>query len=478
MSAKNNQKKVDLPTKLAYGFGAVANGAKSNGFNYLLLFYYSQVVGLRADLVSLGIMIALIFDAFSDPFVGYVSDNFHSKLGRRHPFMYAAGLPVAIGYYFLWAPPDWDQSSLFLYFVCMAVLIRTLITFYEIPATALVAELTEDYDERTEMMSFRYFFGWWGGLTMAVLNYLVFLPESKGGLEYLEGWTNYGLAASVLIFISIYLSSIGTHRHIPNLKQPPPRARFNIRRAAQELRETLSNRSFFALFLSALFVAVAGGVSAALSIYFSRHFWEFTTSQIGYMNIPYFLSALLALFFAPSVSMVFGKKIGAILVFSLAIALAPLPYVLRLIGWFPDNNTPELFWLLLSFNSFEVMLMIMASSLIAAMIADVVEDSELKTGRRSEGIFFAANSFAQKAVNGFGVVVAGQILAVIQFPTQAKPGDVPSEVLFNLAFFYVPVLMVFYLAAVAALSIYDINREGHLDNLRLLSKNTSHDSTT
>ena len=120
----------------------------------------------------------------------------------------------------------------------------------------------------------------------------------------------------------------------------------------------------------------------------------------------------------------------------------------------------------------------MASSLIAAMIADVVEDSELKTGRRSEGIFFAANSFAQKAVNGFGVVVAGQILAIIQFPTQAKPGDVPSEVLFDLAFLYVPVLMVFYLAAVAVLSIYDINREGHLNNLRLLSKNTSHDSTT
>ena len=109
-------------------------------------------------------MIALIFDAFSDPLVGYISDNYHSRLGRRHPFMYAAGLPVAVAYYFLWAPPEWDQASLFLYFVCMAVLIRTLITFYEIPATALVAELTEDYDERTEMMSFRYFFGWWGGL--------------------------------------------------------------------------------------------------------------------------------------------------------------------------------------------------------------------------------------------------------------------------------------------------------------------------
>ena len=157
------------------------------------------------------------------------------------------------------------------------------------------------------------------------------------------------------------------------------------------------------------------------------------------------------------------------LVFGLAIALAPLPYILRMIELFPQNNTSELFWLLMVFNSFEVMLMIMASSLVAAMIADVVEDSELKTGRRSEGIFFAANSFAQKAVNGLGVVVAGQILASIQFPTQAKPGDVPAEVIFDLAFFYVPVLMIFYLAALSVLSLYKINREDHSDNLRLLS---------
>jgi glycoside/pentoside/hexuronide:cation symporter, GPH family len=72
-------RRVDFSTKLFYGFGAVANGAKSNGFNYLLLFYYSQVVGLRADLVSIGILIALIFDAVSDPLVGFISDNFHSR---------------------------------------------------------------------------------------------------------------------------------------------------------------------------------------------------------------------------------------------------------------------------------------------------------------------------------------------------------------------------------------------------------------
>ena len=85
---------TDLRTKLFYGFGAVANGAKSNGFNYLLLFFYSQVIGLPPQWVSVGILIALLFDAVSDPVVGYVSDHLHSRWGRRHPLMYLSGVPV------------------------------------------------------------------------------------------------------------------------------------------------------------------------------------------------------------------------------------------------------------------------------------------------------------------------------------------------------------------------------------------------
>jgi GPH family glycoside/pentoside/hexuronide:cation symporter len=462
-------RRVDLATKIFYGFGAVANGAKSNGFNYLLLFYYSQVIGLRADLVSIGILIALVFDAISDPLVGHISDNFHSRWGRRHPFMYASGIPVAIAYYFLWSPPAWDQNALFLYFVCIAVFIRTLITFYEIPATALVAELTDDYDQRTEMMSFRYFFAWWGGLTMAVLNYLVFLPEEKGGLEYVQGWTNYGLTASIVIFVSIFVSTIGTHKHIPHLRQPPPKTPFDLKKTTSELKETLSNRSFFALFFSALLTAVAAGVSTSLSIYFSRHFWELTITEIGLMNLPYFLSAFIALFLAPLVSRVMGKKLGGITIMGVAFAMAPMPFILRLLGWFPENGTDALFWTLVVFNTIEVTLIIMSSSLIAAMIADVVEDSEIKTGRRSEGIFFAANSFAQKAVNGLGVVVAGQILAYIQFPTQAKPGEIPESTLADLAYIYVPVILIFYLAALSVLTMYKIKREDHSENLRRLA---------
>jgi len=91
-------------TKLLYGFGSVAFGIKDQGFAYLLLLYYNQVLGLPEDWIGLGILVALVLDAFIDPVVGYASDNLHSRWGRRHPFMYAAALPVAVSYYLLWTP--------------------------------------------------------------------------------------------------------------------------------------------------------------------------------------------------------------------------------------------------------------------------------------------------------------------------------------------------------------------------------------
>ena len=80
-----DDRRLGLSTKLFYGFGSAAYGVKDSGFNYFLLFFYSQVMGLPPSYVSLAIMVALVFDAMSDPVVGQVSDNWHSKWGRRHP---------------------------------------------------------------------------------------------------------------------------------------------------------------------------------------------------------------------------------------------------------------------------------------------------------------------------------------------------------------------------------------------------------
>ena len=166
MEETQQEKKLDFKTKFFYGFGSISFGIKNNGFSYFVLFVYSSVLGLPAWMAGLALNLVLIADAITDPLVGYFSDRTRSRLGRRHPFMYAAALPVAITYYFLWTPPesltDWE---LFSYLLFCAIVIRVFITFYEVPSVSLGPELTDNYVERTSLMSFRYFFGWFGGLT-------------------------------------------------------------------------------------------------------------------------------------------------------------------------------------------------------------------------------------------------------------------------------------------------------------------------
>jgi len=459
--------KYVLRPRIYYGIGAVAFGVKSNGLNYLLLYFYSQVLGLPAEWVSFGIFIALMLDAVSDPLIGYISDNFRSKWGRRHPFMYLFGVPAAIAYYFLWTPPDLSSEQLFIYFISLTILARTLMTLYEIPSVALGPELTFDYDERTKFAAARYFFGWWGGLSMALLIYFVFLPEESGGMENVAGWSNYGFAASIIIAVSIYICAIGLHSHIPKLTLANVK-KLSLFEAAQEIRQALSNRQFLALFTSASFFSMAAGISLSLSIYYARHFWELRTEQLGYLQLPLFASALVALIIAPVISERLGKKWAAIATVLFWVTIAPLPLFLRLAGLFPENSSEMLLPILMFFAFVETTLAIMSGIFFAAMFADIVEDNQVITKQRSEGLYYSASSFTQKALNSLGVLAAGQMLAYVDFPEGAKPGDVPAETMNNLAFITIGTLGIILVAAISALFFYNISRTSHNSNLENL----------
>ena len=291
----SDHRQVSIGQKVAYGFGSVAFGVKSNGFDYFFLIFYSQVMGVSAYLVSLALMMALIVDALSDPLIGYLSDNTRSRWGRRHPFMYAAAIPASVAYYFLWNPPvGLEGDALFPYIVTVAVLVRTLITVYEIPSSSLVAEMSDDYDERTSMLSYRYFFGWTGGTLMgAFATIFILVPTAtiSNGMFNVEGHGQVGAIAATVIFLAIMISALGTHKTIPDLKPPPPARQMSVGLIYREVFETLASRSFLALFLAALFGAIASGVSTTLSFYFSTFFWGFSTEQIGLISLSVVISA-------------------------------------------------------------------------------------------------------------------------------------------------------------------------------------------
>ena len=462
-------------TKFSYGFGAVAFGVKDNGFAYFLLLFYSQVIGVDARLVGLALTAALFIDAFVDPIVGYWSDNFRSRWGRRHPFMYAAALPISASYFLLWNPPEgWSDGATFWYLLVLAVTIRVFISFYEIPSTALAPELTDHYDERSTLLSHRSYWGWTGGNAMSVFMFSVLFPmfatkAIPNGQFNRDAYSTYGMIASGLILVSILVSALGTHGRIATLKSPPPQRRLTPVTIFKEIFETLANRSFVALFISAIFGAIASGLSAALSFYFFTYFWNFTTQQSGFVTMGVFISAVIGATLAPIVSRTIGKKRGAIIIGLIAFLGSPMPIVLRLLGILPDNGDPFVFWFVFFATMFDVGLIICFQILSGAMMADLVEQAEVKTGRRSEGIFFAASAFIRKVVGGIGLTAATFVLTMAQLPKGADPSQVSTDTIWRLGAYYVPTILSLWLAMLAVMAAYNLSRKDHEDNLAKLA---------
>ena len=475
-STSGEAPKLTLGLKSAYGFGSAAYGIKNNGFDYFLLLFYSQVIGLDARLVGIAITTALVFDAISDPIVGYWSDNLRSRWGRRHPFMYAAVIPVTASYFLLWNPPaGLSETGLFWYLLVLAVTIRTFITMYETPSSALAPELTDHYDERSSLISFRYYFGWTGGNAMSVLMFFFLFPlmttaTIEDGRFNPESYEIMGIIASGLIFLSIMVSALGTHSRIPYLKQPPVQRRITLGTIFKEIFETLSNKSFIALFLASLMGAVATGLAAALAFYFYTYFWEFSSEETGVLIMGAFISAMIAFALAPWVTRHLGKKRGAMIVGIVAFVGAPLPILLRLLGWLPGNESSAIFWIVLFTNIIDLGLIICFQILTNSMMADLVEQSELETGRRSEGVFFSAATFIRKSVQGLGILVASMVLYLAAFPTGAGVDTVPQDSVWRLGAYYVPTILVLWMTMMVVLSRYELDREGHEENLRQLAE--------
>ncbi len=178
--AKTRSGRLPLSTKIFQGIGALPDTFKNFAFSTFLLFYYNQVLGVRAVLASVAIMVALVIDALTDPMVGSFSDNLRSRLGRRHPLMYAASVPLGVFLYLVFSPPaGLSEIGLFAWLVAFAIATRVSMAFYLVPWNALFAEFSDDYAERTSIITFRYLVGWTGGVIFTFCHVDVHFPELR-----------------------------------------------------------------------------------------------------------------------------------------------------------------------------------------------------------------------------------------------------------------------------------------------------------
>ena len=197
------RRQVSIPTKIAYGMGQGISSVKDMLFHFFFLFFFTNLLGVSEFLVVIASSIALIVDAVSDPLMGQITDNYRSKKwGRRHIFMLYSIIPTGLFLTLLFSPPqDLSTLGLFLWMTSFAVLVRLALTIFRVTYYSLGAELSSDYNERTNIVSVREIFNGLFNISVFVIGFTIFLPDSpqfEDGMMNRDGYAPLALTMAII----------------------------------------------------------------------------------------------------------------------------------------------------------------------------------------------------------------------------------------------------------------------------------------
>ncbi|MDE2487342.1 MAG: MFS transporter [Alphaproteobacteria bacterium] len=465
-------KPVSTGLSFIYGLGSVASGVQL-AIYALLLFFYNQVVGLSPGAVSVALAISLVLDAVWDPLVGHLSDNARTRWGRRHPFMYASAIPIVLTVVALWNPPaGLDSSGKFLWLLSFVVLSRLFLSLYEMPSAALAPELAPGYHDRTVLLSYRWVLGAFGGAVATSLGYFWFFratPQYPVGQLNPAAWGPMSLTAAGIILFSILISAIGTHHRIATLHIPPAR-KASVGSNLRDIAATLKNWNLGVGLAASLIAGLSYGLYGGLALYFDTFFWGLKASQVGILNLANVVSTLFAAFAATALSRVLGKRNAQVILFFVCVVTIQSPFLLRLLGAFPENGSPVLLPMLMGFRFVGGVLTNAGFILMLSMIADITEEAQLKTGRRSEGLLMSAYTFVTKATGAISALLPAMVLALVHFPARAKPGSVDPAIVHHMAWVYLPVTSTLSFVSIAIWMLYRIDKNAHERNLASIAE--------
>ena len=450
--------------KLFFGMGQIAEGLKNRTFETFLFFYYVQVLGLSPGLAGLAMLIAVASDAVTDPLMGTLTDGHRSRMGRRHPFMYGAAIPLGALFIMMFNPPETlGEQGLFIWLTVGSVLARTALSVYHVPHMALGAELTSDYDERTTVVAYRSWFQLASAWSVTPLAFGLFFTASPGyenGQLDPSKYSGFSIFFGVIMAAAILLTALGTHSRIPSLPKSPPKARrLGPRRVIAEFKEASRSPSCRVFVVTLLGLAIGAGVQRVLELHMFTYFWLLSSEQIRDIGVAGLLGAIVGVPCWARFSRYLGKKWTLILGNIMWMGFLTLPPFAAMLGAFPDQES-ELYIPLL------IASMVLAAfgnggtfAVGGSMAADLVDEHALATGERREGMFFGVFGFCGKASPGLGIWLAGMVLEWIDFPTNAAPETVSELTVNRLVWVYGPTVFLFVLVTTLVMLRYQITRE-------------------
>jgi GPH family glycoside/pentoside/hexuronide:cation symporter len=443
MTATAPSEKLPFWTKLAYGAGDLSPAivAAINGF--FLNAFLLDVAGLRPAAAGAIFLIVKVWDAVNDPLLGILSDRTRSRWGRRRPWLLFAAVPFGVMFFLQWVVPPLSDAGKFWYYLIVALLLDTAYTAVNVPYAALTPELTHDYDERTNLSSFRFSFSILGGVFAAFLHTLIvgaFSDVFRGYLASAAIW-------SFFIIIPNFITFAFTREvHFQEARPEGPGILDGLRVAFRNKPFVYVTVIYLLSWLSIQFV------QSNLILYV--RYWIGAEEVFGTLVLAVQVSAFLFVLVWTRVSKRIGKQTTYYIGMSFWVLVSVVLFLVQ-----PGQIGLLYLLAILAGGGVSIGYLIPWS-----MLPDVVEHDELETGQRREGIYYGFFVFLQKLGLSLGLAISNFTLEAAGYLTPAPgapPPVQPPAVLLALRTFVSLAPAVVLLISFAAVRAYPITRERH-----------------
>ncbi|MBO1350870.1 MAG: MFS transporter [Hormoscilla sp. GUM202] len=459
--------KLSFLTKLAYGVGDMGPAITANVLVFFLLPFFTDVAGISAGLAGSILMVGKISDALNDPVVGFLSDRTRHPWGRRYPWIVFGGIPFGIIFCLQWVVPGFSEWGLFCYYVAIGVLFNIAYTAVSLPYTALTPELTKDYNERTNLNSFRFAFSIGGSILSLVLATFIFSQVQDTGQRYLV----LGIVCTVISVLPLYLCVWGTRKRVAavqRLRVEDPEDSEASLSLPEQLRVAFSNRPF--LFVIGIYLCswLAVQVIGSVMKYFVVDLMGLEPQIFPQVALTVQGTAFLMLFVWTRVSDRFGKKA----VYYMGTALWLIAQIILL--YLQPGQVGLMYFLAVIAGCGVAVAYLVPWS----MLPDVIDLDELRTGQRREGVFYAFMVLLQKLGLAIGLFLVGQALdwsgyieTVAGEPIPVQPDSALLAIRLSVA--VLPAICL--LGGIVLAYFYPITREVHADILLQLRERQQQD---
>ncbi len=392
--------KLTTRQKAAFGIGAIGKDMVYALSSSYVMYYYKDIIGLSASFVGLILMIARVFDAVNDPFMGVLVAKTRTKWGRFRPWLVSGTVLNALVLYALFKAPDLKGGAIMAFFSVIYILWGMTYTMMDIPYWSMIPAITSTPSDTENLSVIGRTCAGIGSALIIMLTMLL-VTRLGGGNERI-GFGRLALIVAVLFVISEIICAASIHEREDSS--------MSTASVGQMFRALFDNDQALAVVLAIVLINSALYITSNLVIYFFKYDMggaDWTVSYTLFTSVGGACQILGMMLVYP----LLRRKLTNTAIFRVAIGAASAGYVILLLICLANLASSLALILVPGVLIFAANGIL--SVLTTVFLSNSVDYGELKSGQRNESVIFSMQTFVVKAASGVSVFIAGVGLDLI-----------------------------------------------------------------